>query len=345
MKMNGGSTLDREEGVRRPLGLTTVRRTPDLDLDLDLVHCFVTVVETGGFTQASRRLHLTQSTITQKIKRLENLLQRRLFVRTIKPLELSGEGEVFLAYGPRLLDLSREMVRRVSKPPCNEGLRLGVVEQFGYHFLPLWLSEFKKEWPDARLASDTGVTVDLLKRLEEDHFDLVIASAGYTAMMGSKSASLFQEQPLQKETLAWVQAERSKIDPKKDPIPLVMPGPLSRYRPITLEALRKAGRRWEIVFNSPSLSSVQSAVRADLGLSVLSPFSVVPGIKVLARGGGLPPLPTSDLALYSRKLPPQATVQKLAAFITGAVDRWEKESSFVPAVRVMRGFRGGKIRV
>ena len=324
MKMNAGSTLAREEGVRRPLGLTTVTRT--LDLDLDLVRCFVTVVETGGFTQASKRLHLTQSTITQKIKRLENLLQRRLFVRTIKPLELSGEGEVLLAYGPRLLDLSREMVRRVSKAPYNETLRLGVVEQFGYHFLPFWLSEFKKEWPDARIASDTGVTVDLLKRLEEGHFDLVIASAGYIAMMRSKSASLFQEQPLQKETLAWVQAERSKIDRKKDPIPLIMPGPLSRYRPIALEALREAGRRWEIVFNSPSLSSVQSAVTEDLGLSVLSPFSVVPGIKVLAQGGGLPPLPTSDLALYSRRLPHLATVQKLASFITDAVDRWEKES-------------------
>ncbi|MBV8641209.1 MAG: LysR family transcriptional regulator [Verrucomicrobia bacterium] len=64
------------------------------DLNLDLVRCFVTVVETGGFTRASKRLHLTQSAITHKIKRLENLLQRRLFVRTIKPLELSAEGEI-----------------------------------------------------------------------------------------------------------------------------------------------------------------------------------------------------------------------------------------------------------
>ena len=38
------------------------------DLDLDQVRCFMTVVESGGFTQASRRLHLTQSAITLKIK-------------------------------------------------------------------------------------------------------------------------------------------------------------------------------------------------------------------------------------------------------------------------------------
>ena len=50
-----------------------------IDLDLDLLRCFLTVVESGGFTRASKRLHLTQSAITLKIKRLEDLLERRLF--------------------------------------------------------------------------------------------------------------------------------------------------------------------------------------------------------------------------------------------------------------------------
>ena len=52
------------------------------DLDLDLMRCFVSVVECGGFTLASKRLHLTQSAVTLKIQRLEDLLQRRLFLRT-----------------------------------------------------------------------------------------------------------------------------------------------------------------------------------------------------------------------------------------------------------------------
>ena len=79
-----------------------IMRIPDLDLDL--VRCFVTVVESGSFTQAGKRLRLTQSAITLKIKRLEELIQRRLFLRTTKPLELSLEGEIALGYGsPSLL--------------------------------------------------------------------------------------------------------------------------------------------------------------------------------------------------------------------------------------------------
>jgi len=43
------------------------------DLDLELVRCFVTMVESGSFTQAAKRLRLTQSAIALKIKRLEDL--------------------------------------------------------------------------------------------------------------------------------------------------------------------------------------------------------------------------------------------------------------------------------
>jgi Transcriptional regulator len=95
------------------------------DIDLDLVRCFVTVVESDGFTQASKRLHLTQSATTMKIKRLEELLGQRLFVKTVPPLELTLEGEIVLGYAFRLLELNRDMVMRVSKPDAMTTIRLG----------------------------------------------------------------------------------------------------------------------------------------------------------------------------------------------------------------------------
>ena len=101
------------------------------DIDLDLVRCFVTVVESSGFTQASKRLHLTQSAITLKIKRLEDLLGQRLFVKMVPP-ELTLEGEIVLGYAFRLLELNREMVTRVSKSDAMTTIRLGVISHFSY---------------------------------------------------------------------------------------------------------------------------------------------------------------------------------------------------------------------
>ena len=298
---------------------------PSLDIDLDLIRCFLTVVESGGFTQASKRLHITQSGITLKIKRLEEQLNCRLFRRTAKPLELSHEGEIVLGYARRLLDLNQEMVQRVTKPKKNGALRLGVVDHFGPQLLPMWLAEFRETFPNVKIVSDIGLTHDLLKDLEDDKFDLVIASAGYTAMGEYKLAPSIQETHLQKERMIWVQAENSKIDPSKDPLPLVMFGPKCRFRPIALEALQKAGRTWEMVYVGGSLNSVQTAVEADLGLSVLSPLSLAEGIAIADKNSGLPKLPTADLAIYSRRTPNHPMVQRLTAFLVESVNTWEAD--------------------
>src|SRR5882762_7284432 len=126
--------------------------TPSRDIDLDLTRCFLTVVESGGFTQASKRLHVTQSGITLKIKRLEEQLNCRLFRRTVKPLELSPEGETVLGYAHRLLDLNQEMVERVTKPKKEGVLRLGVVDHFGPQLLPIWLAEFRESFPVVKIV-------------------------------------------------------------------------------------------------------------------------------------------------------------------------------------------------
>jgi DNA-binding transcriptional LysR family regulator len=236
---------------------------------------------------------------------------------------LTAEGEVVMGYAFRLLELNQEMVQRITKPPETETVRLGTVQHFGYHFLPIWLSEFCKAWPNVRLVTDMGMTSELFKGLEEDRFDLIVAASGYTALSEYKMASLIQERHLQRETLIWVQAENSKIDPGKDPLPLVMFGPLCRFRPICLDTLRKAGRAWEIVYDGGSLSAVQTAVEADLGLSVLSLLSPAPGIQKADKNSGLPALPQADLSLYSRRSPLQPMVQRLASFLIEVVGRWE----------------------
>ena len=295
------------------------------DINLDLIRCFLTVVESGGFTQASKRLHVTQSGITLKIKRLEDQLNCRLFRRTTKPLELSHEGEIVLGYARRLLDLSQEMVHRVAKPKTVGALRMGIVDHFGPQLLPVWLAEFRKTFPNVKIVSDIGLTHELLKDLEDDKFDLVIASAGYTAMGEYKLAPSIQETHLQRETMLWVQAENSNIDPSKDPLPLVMFGAKCRFRPIALEALQKAGRTWEIVYVGGSLNSVQTAVESDLGLSVLSPLSLSERIAIADNGCGLPKLPIADLAIYSRSMPVHPMVPRLTAFLVESVVAWEAD--------------------
>ena len=292
-----------------------------LDLDLDLVRCFLVVAESGGFTSASRRLNLSQSAVSLKIQRLEALMDRRVFDRTSRSLKLTVEGEVVLGYARRLLALNQEMIHSVANPALEGVLRLGVVQHFGQSFLPGLLSQFKRAHPKVRLNVEIGMTVDLLSALEEDQLDLVMAASGYAPDEKSKAGTFSERRVLMRESLVWVQSDSSVIDPKDNPVPLVLLPPRSGFRRITLDVLERAGRSWQIAYSSASLASLQAAVQADLGIAVFSKSSVLPGMRVIKTRLGLPPLPQTAIAVYTTNSPTKPLVAKLIDLVSMAVEQ------------------------
>ena len=62
------------------------------------------IVETGGFTKAARKLHLTQSALSHQIKSLETQLQAPVFARLGKRVVLTQSGEVLLPYATAVLE-------------------------------------------------------------------------------------------------------------------------------------------------------------------------------------------------------------------------------------------------
>jgi DNA-binding transcriptional LysR family regulator len=92
------------------------------------------------------------------------------------------------------------------------------------------------------------------------------------------------------DPLVWVDAMDA---PRRvEPLPLVLFPDGCIYREQALKLLR---RPWRIVYTSNSLTAVQAAVAAGLGLSVLARSALAPGIKAAA---GLPRLPASEIALH-----------------------------------------------
>src|SRR5438045_4733045 len=85
-------------------------------LDLELLRSFVAVVDAGGFTRAGERVHRTQSTVSQQIRRLEAEFGRPLLHRDGKRIRLTEEGERLLSYARRMLTLAEEARDVVSRP-------------------------------------------------------------------------------------------------------------------------------------------------------------------------------------------------------------------------------------
>src|SRR5258706_4872911 len=103
--------------------------------DLELLRSFVSVVDSGGFTRAGERVHRTQSTVSQQIKRLEDDVGQPLLNRSGKDVTPTEAGERLLSYARRLLSLAEE-ARDVLARPGNEGaVRLGIPEDFAAYRL------------------------------------------------------------------------------------------------------------------------------------------------------------------------------------------------------------------
>src|SRR5215207_7267555 len=143
-------------------------------LDLELLRSFVSVVDAGGFTRAGERVHRTQSTVSQQIKRLEEDLGQPLLHRNGKDVTTTEAGERLLSYARRLLSLAEE-ARDVMTRPGHEGaIRLGVPEDFAAYRLAKLLATFSRSHPALRLDVRADQSANLRREIERGDLDLAL---------------------------------------------------------------------------------------------------------------------------------------------------------------------------
>src|SRR5271168_953764 len=111
-------------------------------MEFELLRAFVAVADCGGFHRAAERLNVTQSTISQQIKRLEFETKRTLFRRTTRSVALTDDGEMLLGDARRLLQLEEAARHRLAGPRLSGMVRLGVVEEVAGGSLPSALGRF-----------------------------------------------------------------------------------------------------------------------------------------------------------------------------------------------------------
>jgi DNA-binding transcriptional LysR family regulator len=272
------------------------------DLDLDLLRCFVQVAEQGGFTAAGLALGLTQSAISLKIKRLEDLVRRPVFRRTSRRVELTREGETLLAYARRLLALNDEAVQRLIAPPVAGRLRLGVADHFVPRSLAPILARFARTYPEVRLEVEVGRSHDLRAKQQAGGLDLVLGKRrdGETAGV-----------PIWTEPVVWAAAPEWTL-PEGRPLPLALLPEGCMFRERALRALARAGLAFEPVFTCDSLLGLAAAAQAGFALTVLGRSGFPPGLREVS---GLPPLGMVEMAVFGDAAGRTQLVEPLVGFI------------------------------
>ena len=150
-------------------------------MDLTELRIFKAVAEQGGILRAASTLNRVQSNVTTRVKRLEERLGTRLFIREGRRLVLSPEGKVLLDYAERLLRLSSEAQAAVKGTTPQGALKLGALESTAATRLPPVLARFHKAHPAVRLELATGTTGALAARVTRGELDAAFIAEPFAA--------------------------------------------------------------------------------------------------------------------------------------------------------------------
>jgi DNA-binding transcriptional LysR family regulator len=268
--------------------------------DLELLRSFVSVVDAGGFTRAGERVHRTQSTVSQQIKRLEEDVGQPLLDRSGKDVTPTEAGERLLSYARRLLSLAEEARDVMARPGSEGAIRLGIPEDFAAYRLTELLAAFSRSHPGLRLDVRADQSVYLRRDLERGELDLALLKRGAHEKGGIASWP---------ERVHWVTSKSHPIDPKMSPVPLIGFPAGCLYRTGAIHAIESAGRAWYMAYTSSSLPGIQAAVAAGLGLSILSEMAIQPAHRVLTAKDGFAPIDKTEVALVASPNASPATLR------------------------------------
>jgi len=272
--------------------------------NLDLLRAFVAVVDTGSFTTASTLLHSTQSTVSQKILRLEEATGQRLLDRNRRKARPTEAGEQLLGYARRMLALNDEAAAALSGTAISLTLRLGLPEDFASRLVTPALTSFLRERPNVRLEVTSGLSRDLQRGYDQGEFDLVMAKQ----KVGETESTMRWPEPL-----CWLESAAHPLA-DADPLPLVAFPPQGLYRADMTGALDALGRRWHVIYTSSSLASIQSAVTDGLGVSLLPKRVALPAHRIVPPERGLPSMEAMEIVIHHRPDAP-LPIRQIAAML------------------------------
>lgn len=228
-------------------------------LDPRLLRAFTAIVDAGSFTLAAEKLHMTQSTISQQLARLEDAVGSALIERSARPVEPTAAGERLLGYARRLLALQQEAQAALGDPAGTASIRIGVPEDIVSATMAGTFADFARRHREIRLDVTAGLSRDLTRRYRSGEFDIAVVKENEPA---SDCRAAFQE------PMAWFESADMQGD-WPDPLPLVAFQPGGLYRETMFERIEREQRRWYVAFAASSLHNVLVAVEAGLGLTLL----------------------------------------------------------------------------
>ena len=136
---------------------------------------YITIVEEGSLTAASRKLRIAQPALSNQIKALETAYGARLFYRGARKLELTDAGRILYQKAKRMVEVETEARNEITSGfgGTKGTLRIGISSSFENERLMDALLAFSERYPDTEISVFEADVPELLKKLQNGQVEAI----------------------------------------------------------------------------------------------------------------------------------------------------------------------------
>lgn len=179
-------------------------------MDITLAHTFLVICDVGSFIRASERLCVTQSTVSTRVKQLEDLFGQPLFVRTKAGASLTPAGTQFKPYAEKLVQTWEQAHHNVGLPQQFDAmLAIGVEFTLLERLMARWLAWVRDAMPGTAIRIDVESASALSAMLVDGAVDMTV-----TCSPLKRSGTVVEK--LMEDTLVLVSSDPATAGPWED---------------------------------------------------------------------------------------------------------------------------------
>jgi len=265
--------------------------------DLEHLQSFVTAVEAGSITAAAPLRCISQSALSEQLRKLEMRTGQTLLIRAKSGVVPTLAGERLLTHARSLLEMADSAWQDLQGISLSGEVSIGITDYCRPDTTIDIMARLSRLYPHLRLRTRGGTSADIFAAWQRGELDLaivmMIAGSGIHTNTG-RAEVLFRE-PLQ-----WVRGVDGAQKDTSAPVSLALLSESCTLHRMACQTLKNHHRHYAIRHIASGVRGLQEAVTAGLGISCLNLSSMNPTNMSSPIELALPGLPEAEFVLYSR---------------------------------------------
>ena len=247
-------------------------------MNIETLKVFRDLIDTGSFSKTAKLNYISQSAVSQQIKKLELILRCRLFTRTANKIKLTSCGEKFYAAAKKIVlvfENSMVAIKQLSASKPAETIRISTIYSAGIYMLQDYIRKFMADYPTTKISVEYRQFSQIPGDIASGVADFGIMACPYRRLPG------ITMRPIGEEEMVLLTGMSDKLARKRcvsvaevDGRDFIFFDKAVPSRKYVDHFLKSRGVKVNIKMELDDVETIKTAVSSGIGFAIL-PFSVV----------------------------------------------------------------------